>query len=383
MKNFDFFVNEASRLQILSIFALKFKALKTVSDSRKKRAVAIWLLIGVFMIVIQVVLGGITRLTGSGLSITEWAPIMGSIPPMNEQQWKAAFESYQQIAQYKYINNHFTLSDFKFIFYWEWFHRIWARSLGVVFAIPFVYFLIKKYFSKDMILPLIVLFLLGGLQGFIGWFMVSSGLNESSLLYVSHVRLAIHFIAALVLLCYTLWFALKLLVPQQEIIRHKKYKWGFVGLTALLTLQLFYGAFMSGLHAALAAPTWPKMNGRWVPAKIMNYHWINDAIGVQFVHRSLAYILVILIIYGSIKLYKKARENNLTLLKKAAIWPIILVSVQLLLGIFTVISSPKIVKGKFGLYEILAESHQFVAMCLLISLFVILYLIRYKQTEKA
>lgn len=146
------------------------------------------------MIMIQVVLGGITRLTGSGLSITEWAPIMGSIPPLNDAQWEAAFENYQQIAQYKYVNNHFTLSDFKFIFYWEWFHRVWARSLGVVFAIPFIYFLIKKYFLKEMILPLIILFILGGLQGFIGWFMVSSGLNESSLLYVSHIRLAIHFI---------------------------------------------------------------------------------------------------------------------------------------------------------------------------------------------
>lgn len=331
------------------------------------------------MIMIQVILGGITRLTGSGLSITEWAPIMGSVPPLNERDWRAAFDSYQQIAQYKYINNHFTLSDFKFIYYWEWFHRIWARSLGVVFAIPFIYFLIKKYFLKEMILPLIILFLLGGLQGFIGWFMVSSGVNESSLLYVSHVRLAIHFISALVLLCYTLWFALKLLVPEEQVIQQKRTKLVFVGLTALLTVQLFYGAFMSGLHAAFAAPTWPKMNGRWIPAKLMNYNWINDALAVQFAHRMIAYILVILIFYACIKLYKRAQKKGAGLVQKAAIWPMILVGIQALLGIFTVLAAPKIIKGKFGVYEILAQSHQFVAMCLLVSLFIILYLVRIKR----
>lgn len=328
------------------------------------------------MIIVQVVLGGITRLTGSGLSITEWAPIMGSIPPLNQEEWEAAFARYQQIAQFKYINNHFTLADFKFIYYWEWFHRVWARSLGVVFAIPFIYFWVKKYFLREMILPLIVLFLLGGLQGFIGWFMVRSGLDESSLLYVSHIRLAIHFISALVLLCYTLWFALKLLIPHNHVIQEKKTKLIFIGLTVLLTVQLFYGAFMSGLHAAFAAPTWPQMNGRWIPSKIMDYSWINDAIGVQFVHRGLAYLLVIFIFYECIKLYKQAKYSGKSLLQKAAVWPMILVGVQLLLGIFTVISAPRIVKGKFGIYEVLAQSHQFVAMCLLISIFVILYLVR-------
>lgn len=351
--------------------------MKAVSTSHKKKAVAAWLLVGVFMIVIQVILGGITRLTGSGLSITEWAPIMGTLPPLNETDWQAAFDSYQQIAQYKYINNHFTLSDFKFIYFWEWFHRLWARSLGVVFAIPFIYFLVRKYFLKEMILPLVILFVLGGLQGFIGWFMVQSGLEESSLLYVSHIRLSIHFISALILLCYTLWFALKLLVPKEKIIYSSPTKAYFIGVTVILTLQLFYGAFMSGLHAALAAPTWPKMNGRWIPVKLMDYHWINDHIAVQFVHRGLAYLLVVLFICGCYKLWKAAGKNRLV--KKTAVWSVILVSVQLLLGIFTVISARKIIKGKFGLYETLAQTHQFIAMCLLISVFIILYLVRFQR----
>ena len=127
-----------------------------------------------------------------------------------------AFEKYQQIAQYKYLNSHFTLADFKFIFFWEWFHRLWARLIGVVFIIPFIIFIIQKRFKKEMIRPLLILFLLGALQGLVGWIMVQSGLEDSELLYVSHYKLAIHFILALGLLCYTLWFALKLLVPAHQ-----------------------------------------------------------------------------------------------------------------------------------------------------------------------
>ena len=180
--------------------------------AKKSNAVAIWLLIGVGMIIIQVLLGGITRLTGSGLSITEWKPILGAIPPMNEAAWLKAFEQYKQIGQFKHLNFEFTLSDFKFIYFWEWFHREWARLIALVFLIPFIYFLVKKMFRKEMINPLIILFLLGAAQGLIGWIMVASGLNDENL-YVNHIRLAIHFTSALGLLVYTYWFAMLLLVP--------------------------------------------------------------------------------------------------------------------------------------------------------------------------
>ena len=142
---------------------------------RSTKLVATWLLIGVVMTVIQVALGGITRLTGSGLSITEWDVITGSLPPFNEQQWLAEFNKYRQTPQYHLLNFDFTLSDFKFIFFWEWFHRLWARTIGLVFAIGFVWFLVKKHFKKEMINPLLILFLLGALQGAIGWIMVASG----------------------------------------------------------------------------------------------------------------------------------------------------------------------------------------------------------------
>src|SRR5262249_19298268 len=126
--------------------------------NRSSKPVAIWLLLGVGMIMIQVLLGGITRLTGSGLSITEWKPIMGTLPPMNEHDWNIAFEKYKQIAQYKFINFDFTLSDFKSIYFWEWFHRLWARLIAVAFAIPFIIFLIQKRFKKEMIRPMLILF---------------------------------------------------------------------------------------------------------------------------------------------------------------------------------------------------------------------------------
>lgn len=341
----------------------------------KKRIVAYWLLLGVFMIIIQILLGGITRLTGSGLSITEWKPIMGAIPPLSEQAWQEAFHKYQGIAQFQYENAHFTLGDFKFIYFWEWFHRLWARSLGLVFAIPFIYFLVKKYFQKDMIWPLVLLFVLGGLQGLIGWIMVQSGLNGSELLRVSPIRLAIHFISALILLVYTLWFALKLLIPTDKLIPDVSIYRYFLWTLILLGAQLIYGAFMAGLRAATVAPTWPTINGDWLPANMFSQSWINHPINVHFIHRGLAYILFVLILFGFFKSWRLAQSANSTLLKRAAKWPLILVSFQVLLGILTVISGPRIVPGHFGIYEILAQAHQLVGMSLLISLTVILFIL--------
>ncbi len=344
---------------------------------RSSRPVAIWLLIGVAMIIIQVLLGGITRLTGSGLSITEWKPIMGALPPMNEQDWMAAFEKYQQIAQYKYINSHFSLGDFKFIFFWEWFHRLWARLIGVVFAIPFIIFFIQKRFSKDMIRPLLILFLLGALQGLVGWIMVQSGLEDSELLYVSHYRLAIHFMLALVLLCYVLWFALKLLVPERMLVVNRSLHSFTVWIIVLLTMQLIYGAFMAGLKAATTAPTWPTINGLWWPANLHRHggyeysgiSFLTDhPLMIHFIHRNFAYILTVLIVIWTVKAYKL---NGSTLFRRTRIWPIVLVGLQVLLGIFTVLHSfvPQSLLW-------LGVAHQFVAMLLLVALFMALYIIR-------
>src|SRR6195952_1703695 len=185
---------------------------------RSYKPVAIWIYIGVSMLIIQVILGGITRLTGSGLSITEWNLITGALPPLNEQQWIAEFNKYQQTPQYSLLNTDFTLKDFKFIFFWEWLHRFWARLIAITFVIPFILFLIQKRFRPEMIRPLLILFLLGALQGTVGWIMVASGLTGDAI-YVRPTRLALHFVFALGLIVYAFWFALQLMVPQRAIVR--------------------------------------------------------------------------------------------------------------------------------------------------------------------
>ena len=179
---------------------------------RQPDAVAYWVLAGTGMLFIQVLLGGITRLTGSGLSITEWNMVAGVIPPHNAEQWAAEFDKYKQTPQFHLLNADFTLSDFQFIFFWEWFHRLWARLVGVVFLVGFVLLLYKRKLKSEMITPLLILFFLGLMQAAIGWIMVASGLTGDAL-YVKPTRLALHFIFAIGLISYAFWFSLKLLFP--------------------------------------------------------------------------------------------------------------------------------------------------------------------------
>lgn len=346
---------------------------------RSSRPVAIWLLAGVVMIMIQVLLGGITRLTGSGLSITEWKPIMGTLPPLNDQDWNTAFEKYKQIAQFKYLNPHFSLSDFKFIFFWEWFHRIWARLIAVAFAIPFIIFIIQKRFKKEMIKPMLILFLLGALQGLIGWIMVQSGLEDSEMLYVSHYKLAIHFILALGLLCYALWFAFELLIPKEQITVNTPLRKFNFWLITLLIVQLIYGAFMAGLKAAPAAPTWPTMNGAWFPENIHSFgsrkfsgiSMLTDhPLVIHFIHRNLAYIISVLVF---VWWWKANKVQGTTLFQKTKAWPLLIVLLQVLLGVLTVINA-----ATPHSFLWLAVAHQFAAMVLLISLVGVFYIVRSK-----
>ena len=340
-------------------------------------AVANWLLIGVGMLIVQILLGGITRLTGSGLSITEWNIITGTLPPLNEQQWLLEFEKYKNTPQFQLLNTDFTLRDFKFIFFWEWFHRFWARLLGVVFLIPFIYFLIRGYFKKDMVKPLIILFLLGALQGAVGWIMVASGLTGDAV-YVKPTRLALHFIFAMGLLCYTYWFALQLLVSPHQKVHYpalKNFTWLLV---VLLVIQFIYGALMAGHKAATAAYTWPDINGSYfpefmfgAPAGLMNL--IENKITIHFIHRNLAYILFVLVIIWTIKAYK---FNGSKLFNSQKKWPLTWVILQVVLGIFAVITSIKIVPNQWGLFEWMAQLHQFVAMMLLLSLVNMIFLLK-------
>ena len=331
------------------------------------------------MIIVQIILGGITRLTDSGLSITEWQPLLGAIPPTSEAAWVEAFEKYKQIAQYKHLHSYFTLADFKSIFFWEWFHRVWGRLLGIVFLIPFIVFLIQKRFTKDMVVPMIILFILGGLQGAIGWIMVQSGLNDENL-YVSHIRLSIHFMAALGLLVYTMWFALRLLVRKEQTVFRPASKKLLGWIIGLLVIQLIYGAFMAGLKGALAAPTWPDINGSFIPPGLTSYQGkegtflsalVHNPITIHFIHRNLAYLLTAMIIMWTVIIAKDGKSRLFSQLKRL---PLLLVLIQVALGVATVVTSVQKVPQKWGVFEWNAQLHQAVAMLLLLSLITVFYL---------
>ncbi|MFN4285435.1 MAG: COX15/CtaA family protein [Lacibacter sp.] len=346
---------------------------------RSDTAVANWLLLGVFMIVVQILLGGITRLSGSGLSITEWEVVTGTLPPLSEAQWLQEFDKYKATPQYRLLNFDFTLSDFKFIYFWEWFHRLWARLLGVVFAIGFVYFLSRGYFRKAMVRPLIILFLLGGLQGAVGWIMVASGLTGDAV-YVKPTRLALHFILAMGLLWYTFWFALQLKVSEAGRVvapALRRFTWLLIG---LLLVQLLFGALMAGHKAAPAAGTWPLIQGRWIPATIWQEsplwrNFIENKLTIHFVHRNLAFLLAVLLVVWYVR---AGAVKDATLLQATRFVPLALVGLQALLGIVTVLTARHIIPNRWGIYEWVAQLHQLGGMCLLLSLVWALYLLRPK-----
>jgi cytochrome c oxidase assembly protein subunit 15 len=338
--------------------------------------VARWLFTGAIMLVVQILLGGITRLTESGLSITEWKPIAGTLPPLNYMQWIEEFNKYKLTDQFRYLNRSFLLSDFKFIFFWEWFHRTWARLLAVVFLIGFFYFIITKQFKKNMIIPFIILFLLGAMQGAIGWIMVKSGLVPERM-FVGHIQLATHFMAALLLLCYTLWFAFSLSVSKNQIIANPRLKKYTITIFCILFIQLIYGAFMAGLHAATSAPTWPKINGQWVPDSINNMspgwrNFIDNKITVQFIHRGFAYILLVAVFVWFFTALKIEGSN---LFKRARLIPTILIFLQVILGITVVMTSP------YGNNLIwFGVAHQLVGILFLMTIIFMIYIIRSKPS---
>lgn len=259
-----------------------------------ERPIAVWLLICCAMIFLMVIIGGITRLTESGLSITEWHPITGVVPPLSEAQWQAEFDRYKEIPQYRAIHPDMTLGAFKWIFFWEYVHRLWGRLIGVVFAVPFLYFLVRGRISRQLAPRLAGLFVLGGLQGALGWFMVESGLSQR--IEVSQYRLAAHLLAAVIIYVAMLWVALGLLWPRPAPASDKRQVRlrrgaGAILLLALLTLTA--GAFVAGLRAGYVDNTFPLMEGRFAPVEYWQMtpwyrNWFENVLAVQFDHRLLA-----------------------------------------------------------------------------------------------
>lgn len=307
------------------------------------KPVVTWLIIGCAMIAFMVVIGGVTRLTGSGLSITVWDPIMGAIPPLDEAEWQKAFDQYKAIPEYVLKNQHMDLDGFKRIFFWEFLHRNWGRLMGLVFAIPFFVFWRKGLLRGWLMRRCWTILIGGGLVGALGWFMVASGLEKNP--DVSHYRLAIHLCAAFSVFALVLWTVFDIRAWRVAVWSNgtSEGRWSRV-LLVLLTVQIIWGAFTAGLDAGRIYNTWPLMNGEFMPENVRAFgDLVTDLSdhrdGVQFVHRNLAYVVALAFVLFAITFRREASMEG--------VWVVLLVGVlvQFLLGVATLLTQVDLVVG--------------------------------------
>ena len=343
------------------------------------KIVQYWLVLGLVLIFFQVIIGGITRLTGSGLSITKWEIVTGTLPPLSEAAWMEEFGKYQQTPQYQKINQGMSLSEFKFIFFWEYFHRLWARSLGFIFLIPFLVFWRKQFFPAWLIKRLGILVLLGMLVATFGWIMVASGLQNRP--WVNAYKLSLHLSLAIVVYAYLLWTTLMVSQPVTAVHGVQWIRKSIKTIFWVACVQIFLGGMMSGMKAGLLYPSFPDMSGHYLPPILLDVTQWNSAnfveydkgpfMGtlVQFLHRLVAYVLTFLVIYFFIKI-KKAQVSQ-TLLKYSS-WMLIMLGVQVTLGIITILKCMGTVPVLWGVL------HQGGAILLFTSVLMVLY-----QTRKS
>ncbi|HXG79174.1 MAG TPA: COX15/CtaA family protein [Methyloceanibacter sp.] len=282
---------------MFSTATLAARHAETEFPARKLRALRIWLAALASLIVLMILVGGATRLTESGLSITEWKPVMGAVPPLTAADWQEAFDAYKQIPQYTEINRGMSLEQFKTIYWWEWTHRFLGRLIGVAFLIPFLAFWFAGYIPRTLLPRLLALFLLGGAQGAVGWYMVKSGLVDR--VSVSQYRLMLHFGIALIILGYTLWLLLGLGQQRTAAVpRSGAAVWIAGGMLGLIFSQMLAGALVAGLDAGRGFNTWPLIDGAFVPSGLAEAEpWylnlFENPLAVQFEHRMLGYAVVI------------------------------------------------------------------------------------------
>lgn len=315
-------------------------ALSRSSDHHgRPRAIAWWLLGVAVMVFVMVVVGGITRLTESGLSMVRWEPISGIIPPLNAEQWQAELDAYRATPEYIQVNRGMSMAEFQAIFFWEYVHRVLGRLIGLAFAIPLAWFWIRKAIPAGYHWRLVALLALGGLQGAIGWWMVASGLVDRP--DVSHIRLAVHLMTALFILGGLVWTALDLFALDRDAAAKpaRMTMFGFVVLL-VLAIQILFGAFTAGLEAGYAFSTWPLMGNEWFPANapMLDGFWRNVAdnpIVVQFIHRWWAVVTVIALVW----LARKVRKDN----RMASVAIHSAFGTQFLLGIATLLTGVDIV----------------------------------------
>lgn len=335
--------------------------------------VGYWLLLGVIMIFIQILIGGVTRLTGSGLSITKWEIVTGTIPPLNAQEWKTEFELYQDTPQYQMINKGMSLEEFKFIYFWEYFHRLWARIMGLVFLFPFFYFLITKRLNSLLKRRLLLVFLLAATVASFGWIMVASGLIERP--WVSAYKLSIHLSLAVITLVYLFSVYLKEFYPEKIKVKRSFFYRLLVPVGLLLFIQLFLGGIMSGVKAALVYPTWPDLHGEYLPSILLEsanwslFNFVNYDKGiffpalVQVLHRVNGYLLFAFGLIFLINIFKDESLRNLRV--KGIIWFAVLL-LQIVLGIAVLLNSIGVIPAGIGVL------HQVIGI-LLILIFTSIY----------
>ena len=350
-----------------------------MSVTKNDRQVSRWLILGIISVALMLILGSITRLTNSGLSMVEWKPITGTLPPLNDLQWQEEFTKYKTSPEYIKLNYHFDLAQFKEIFFWEYSHRLLGRVIGLVFFIPFIFFLIKKKIkSKKLLVHLLVIFFLGGMQGVIGWFMVKSGLKDNP--HVSHLWLSVHLVTALFLISYIFVTVLHLLFPNRNTVHTQQTKKVLILSKILLvfaSIQIVYGAFIAGLKAGKLHATFPKMGNEWFPSKIGKefanngfFSLFEEANTILFIHRWLAVIVLLLVFY----IIYNARNIVITLQQKSALkYLLVAISIQFLLGIFTIL---------YGVPVVLGVLHQFGAMLFLLSILTMMYFFKSDNSLK-
>ncbi len=297
---------------------------ETIKNMTQKtnKAIVNWLYFTAFMVFAMAIIGAITRLTESGLSMVEWQPITGTIPPLNEAQWQEEFNLYRASPEYQKKNFGMSLDEFKNIFFWEWFHRVWGRLIGLVYAVPFFYFLLTKKIPKGFKIKLFIGLLLGGCQGLMGWYMVQSGLIDRP--SVSHFRLAAHLSLAALIFCYLLWLAFDLNGNKSDnpsfcIKRHGWIAFSFTFVTVV------WGAFVAGLDAGLVYNTWPLMGEKLIPHELNSISSILfEPVSVQFTHRWIAIVTAVIVLSFAWRIKSKALAGMMAL--------------QVILGITTLLS---------------------------------------------
>ena len=333
-----------------------------------ERAVGVWLLVCCFLVFAMVVLGGVTRLTGSGLSMVRWAPLSGAIPPITAAAWEAEFSHYQQSPEFQKVNHHMTVNEFKTIFYVEYFHRLLGRAIGLVFLIPFLVFLWRGRIRGVLIPKLSLMFVLGGLQGLLGWYMVKSGLVDVP--RVSPYRLTAHLIVAVAIYAYLFWTALGLLSERSGHSTVSPLARGAIGITAMIVVTILSGGFVAGLKAGHAFNTFPLMGGQWIPQgyRVAEPFWLNffETIpAVQFNHRWLAITTFVLVLLFALRAW---RDDAMRMYRAAVGILAMLALIQVSLGISTLVLHVPVV---------LAAAHQGAALALLTAALYLVFITRH------